>query len=271
MAEAKRDENFVTTLLAVSSVDGVTPITLYANPTTHRLLVDLAGGGGTPGGLTTQVQYNNAGVFGGITGATTNGITLTLVAPILGTPASATLTNATGLPLASGVTGTLPLVNGGTGLISIAAKSIWAANAVNTLVALTPGAGQSVRINAGNTAWEVYTPVLTGGLTWSEVTGITQAGVVNAAYVTNNAALVTVTIPDTAALGDILRIVGKGAGGWRISQNALESINFGAYTSTVGIGGYLASSNRYDSIELVCTVANTTWTVASSIGNITYV
>ncbi len=45
MAEAKRDDNFVTTLLAVSSVDGVTPVTLYANPTTHRLLVDLAGSG----------------------------------------------------------------------------------------------------------------------------------------------------------------------------------------------------------------------------------
>lgn len=38
MSEASRDGNFVTTLLAVSSVDGVTPVTLYANPTTHRLL-----------------------------------------------------------------------------------------------------------------------------------------------------------------------------------------------------------------------------------------
>jgi hypothetical protein len=63
------------------------------------------GGGGTPGGSTTQVQYNNAGAFGGITGATTNGTALTLVAPVLGTPASATLTNATGLPISTGVSG----------------------------------------------------------------------------------------------------------------------------------------------------------------------
>lgn len=67
-------------------------------------LVTAASACGTAGGSNGQVQYNNGGVFAGITGATTNGTALTLVAPVLGTPASATLTNATGLPLA-GVTG----------------------------------------------------------------------------------------------------------------------------------------------------------------------
>ena len=42
MAEAKRDANYVTTLIAVSNVDGTTPVTLYADPTTHRLLVSMS-------------------------------------------------------------------------------------------------------------------------------------------------------------------------------------------------------------------------------------
>lgn len=44
MAEAKRDGNFIPTLLAVSNADGDTPVTLYADPTTHRLLVSATAG-----------------------------------------------------------------------------------------------------------------------------------------------------------------------------------------------------------------------------------
>lgn len=45
--QAQRDQNFVPTLLGISNVDGVTPVTIYADPITHRLLVDNANASNT--------------------------------------------------------------------------------------------------------------------------------------------------------------------------------------------------------------------------------
>ena len=80
MADAKRDSNFVPTLLAVSSVDGVTPVVVYANPTTHRLLVDLPGGTGT----VTSVSVVSANGFAGTVATATSTPAITLSTTVNG-------------------------------------------------------------------------------------------------------------------------------------------------------------------------------------------
>lgn len=97
------------------------------------------------------------------------------------------------------------------------------------------------------------------GTPWTSVAGTTQAMAVNNGYVPQNVALTTFTLPVTSVFGSYLAIVGNGSGGWIIAQNAGQNIQIGANSSTIGVGGSVASVNRYDSLELICTVANTTW------------
>jgi hypothetical protein len=103
---------------------------------------------------------------------------------------------------------------------------------------------------------------VSGSFTWVGVSGTTQAAAVNNGYIIQSSTQTNVTLPATAAIGSRVAIRGLGAGGWILTANTGQTIKVdGATTSS---GGSLTSSGQYDSIDVTCVVANTTW-VASSL------
>lgn len=198
MAEAKRDGNFVPTLLGVSSSDGTTPVTIYADPTTHRLYVDLPGGAGA--GTVTSVSVVTAnGVSGSVATATsTPAITLTLGA--------ITPTSVNGLTITTS-TGTLTITNGKTLTVS------------NTLT-LTATDGSTLAIGTGGTL---------GSAAYTASTAYATPALDNLASVAINAAL-TLGTSDAAALGSPTKM-------WSdlfLASGAVINFNNGDVTLTHG-------------------------------------
>lgn len=89
-------------------------------------------------------------VQGGITKKLTNALLFTstsLTAPLLGTPASGTLTNCTGLPIIAGTTGTLSVARGGTGATASTGTGDVVLATSPTLVTPTLGVATATSIN----------------------------------------------------------------------------------------------------------------------------
>lgn len=78
----------------------------------------------------------------------------------LGTPSSGTLTNATGLPLTTGVTGTLPVANGGTGVTTSTGSGSVVLSTSPTLV--TPALGTPASGNLANCTFPTLNQNTTG-------------------------------------------------------------------------------------------------------------
>ena len=182
-----------------------------------------------------------------------------------GDPVFAYLTSAGGTVTFTTGAGTLNLESGGAvpiqfdGDAGSAVPALGVLNVVGGIGTSVTGAGSTLTINATG-----------GGLAWSEVVALTQAMAVNNGYLANNAAPVVFTLPVTAAQFSFLEVVGKGAGGWKIEQGAGQQIIWDEVdATTAGVAGYLESTDDYDKVRIMCTVADSLWTVVASKGNIT--
>lgn len=243
-------------LTGITSIDGasatVTNATLTTALTVNTGTVTLTGNVANTSALT--IGAGAVSVSGSNTGDQTD---------VSGT--SATVTGAAQAAITSAVN--LPW----TGLKPGTAGNVPTFDAAGNPAVVATGTATHVLTSNGAGAAPTFQAAAGGGVTWAEVTGTTQAMATDTRYVANNAGLVTLTLPDTAALGKVVGVTGLGAGGWIIAQNASELIHFGNQVTTTGVGGSLASINRYDSVELVCVVANTEWSVIASQGSLTIV
>lgn len=107
--------------------------------------------------------------------------------------------------------------------------------------------------------------------TWTIITA-DQTAAVNNGYICNKGSALLLTLPATAAAGDIIEVTGiNTALGWKIVQNANQQIFFGNTSTTLGATGFLQSAAIRDSVRLVCVVAgaSSVYNVLSSVGNIT--
>lgn len=129
---------------------------------------------------------------------------------------------------------------------------------------VTAGTNISVTFSGGNL---VISAIGVPGIGATDVTTTSATMVADNIYTANNAGQVSLLLPATAAFGSLIYVSGKGAGGWIINQNAGQTIKVApSSTTTTGTGGSLASTGQYDAVLILCTVANTTWTVQSMTG-----
>jgi len=186
-----------------------------------------------------NLDFSSLSVAGGGTGLTT----ITDHALVVGSGTSA-LTEIG--PLTDG-----QIVVGSTGLDPVATTLT-----AGTGISITNGAG-SITVNATG-----------GGVTWTNISA-NQALVPNNGVNCTGGAALSLSLPATSSVGDVIEIALDGSTSWTITQAANQQIRIGNQTTTLGAGGSLASTAQGDWIRLVCKTSNLIWTCVGVIGNIT--
>lgn len=205
-------------------------------------------------GTSTRILYDNAGVLGEYTISGTGTTVAMATGASLITP---TITSSTYIA-GTATAGTAPIYFG-TGGVLLSASAPQAVETTDTHIYWSDTSGNRWQLDQQSG----------GGITINNVTTTSATASINNGYITNNAGLVTITLPVTASIGSIVQVIGSGAGGWSLAQNSGQIVHVTTLgTTTTGVTGSVASKDRYDQIVLTCIVANTTWS-GYTISNLT--
>ena len=175
------------------------------------------------------------------------------------------------------------VAKGGTGLATLTAGSLQVGNGTGTMTQL--GVATNGQLPIGSTGADPVLATITAGTgisvtngagsitiastassySWVDQTTTSRTLSANTAYVSTSTAngLITYTLPATAAVGDTYRIVGKSTGGWVLQAAAGQVVNVGSVATTTA--GTVASSNAFDTVEIVCITANTAFSIISGV------